>query len=116
MSGMETQRPSFVYDSLQALTDQIEQQPDPAVRLACYAYLLEHVQIRVLTARDAAAFEARQKYPVRDIAAVSGSDAKDVYYWSERHRARHGLPRLPRRFPQDISQARDITEVLGVAR
>jgi hypothetical protein len=113
---METTRPSFVFDSLQSVIDQIEQQDDPAVRLACYTYFLEQVEDRVVKARDAAAYRAREKYPVRDIGAIAGSDPSDVYYWAQRHRNRYSLPTLPRRYPQDISHARSITDALGVSR
>jgi hypothetical protein len=113
---METQRPSFVFDSFQSLIDQIDQQSDPAVRLACYTYLLDLVQQRAVRGRDGAAYDARTKYPVRDIGDIAGSDPSDVYYWAQRHKTRNGLPALGRRYPQDLTKAKDITQALGVSR
>jgi hypothetical protein len=113
---MEMVKPSFVFDALRSLMDQIEAQTDPAVRLACYSYLLQDLRSQAVTGRDRAAYEARQRYSADDLAEVCGSDRQDIYYWSNQHRYRNDLPPLKRRYRDDLSNARDVMQALGVAR
>jgi len=79
-------------------------------------YFLDLVQQRAVRGRDGAAYEARTRYPVRDIGEIVGSDPSDVYYWAQRHKTRNSLAPLGRRYPQDLTRAKDITQALGVSR
>ncbi len=111
------QKPSFVSDALLSVMDDIERLADPAVRLAAYAHLLDEVRSRVLPARDRTAYEARRVYLQKDIQRISGSDAKEVYYWCDRDVKANRLDRLPpRRDKDDLSDAIDIRDALALDR
>jgi hypothetical protein len=97
-----------VYDSLTSLLDTINLEPDPLMRLALFAYLADLHQTRVLGERNRAAYEARQRYSTRNIAAVTGHQGSQIYNWAGTHRTRNKLPQLRRRSDQDVSGAIDI--------
>jgi hypothetical protein len=112
-----TTKPSFVHDALVRLMDDIEALPDPAVRLAAYAFLLDDVKRHVLAARDRTAFEARKVYAQEDIQRISGSDIKEVYYWADRHRRANGLEKLPNRWRRsDLSEPLRERDALALGR
>lgn len=99
---------SAVYDGLVSLIDTINQERDPLLRLALFSYLADLYEKRVLTERNACAYEARQRYAMENITQVTGSEPKQVYFWADTHRKRNALPTLPRRLPQDVSGAVEI--------
>jgi hypothetical protein len=112
-----TTKPSFVHDALVRLMDDIEALPDPAVRLAAYAFLLDDVKQHVLAARDRTAYEARKMYAQEDIQRISGSDIKEVYYWCDRHVKANGLTKLPnRRRRPDLSDVLAVRDDLALGR
>jgi hypothetical protein len=112
-----TTKPSFVHDALLRLMDDIEALPDPAVRLAAYAFLLDDVKQHVLAARNRTAYEARKMYAQEDIQRISGSDIKEVYYWCDRHVRANGLERLPnRRRRADLTDVLDVRDALALQR
>lgn len=97
-----------VYDSLTNVIDTINLEPDPLLRLALFAYLADLHRTRVLPERNRAAYEARERYSTRNIAAVTGHQGAQVYNWAGIHRSRNKLPQLRRRSEQDVSEAIDI--------
>jgi hypothetical protein len=101
-----------VYDALINLLDTIAQEPDPMNRLALFQYLGQQYQKRVLPARDAAAYDTRNKYAIRDIEAATGCEARQIYYWTGRHQSATGAPPIGRRERQDVSDAIELHSTL----
>lgn len=94
-----------VYDALIHLLDTINSEPDPLLRLALFSYLSDLHVTRVLPERNRAAYEARDRYAMRNITEVTGSQPEQVYAWAGDHRARTGAPIIKRRPAQDVSDA-----------
>lgn len=105
-----------VYDALVNLLDTINGEQDPLQRLLLHSYFLDLYRQRVIPARNATAYEARQKYAMIDILEGGGWSRQKVVYWIERHREATGAPALGRRERQDISAAIDLSTVVRPRR
>lgn len=97
-----------VHDQVTAIIDTIDSTIDPADRLAAYRYLESLYQQRIIPARDRAAYEARLKVTADDLAAACDVTAANIYYWSDRHRLRAGLGKVPRRTRAQLDAAKDL--------
>jgi hypothetical protein len=86
---------STVHDLVQALVDTLDQEPDPAARLHHYAYLGDEWKRLVLPHRDRAAYEARLRYSVTDLARLAQMDTHTVIDWYRRHREATGAAPAP---------------------
>ena len=96
-------------DLIQNLMDNVSMTPDIADRLVMTQELDANWRRLIVPARDAAAYEARQRYASADLAALTGYSDWQLAYWTNRHRARTGAPALGRRDRVDLSRAIDLS-------
>ena len=103
-----------VYDAITHMLDLIGLEPDPVARLALVTFAHRIVNERLITERNALAYEARQKFASEDIADAIGIDRKMLLNWTNRHRAAKGLPPVGQRKRTDLVNAKDIRGIIDV--
>ena len=99
---------ALVHDQVTAIIDTIDSTTDPTDRLVAYKYLERLYQQRIIPARDRAAYEARLRVLAEDLAAACEVPLPNIYYWSDRHRLRAGLGKVPRKTRAQLDNARDL--------
>jgi hypothetical protein len=105
-----------VYDALVNLIDTINSEPDPVRRLSLLLYADTTYRDRFLMERNRAAYEARLKYMIDDIASPLNVEPAQIYYWSGRHQRDRGLPAFTRRDRRDLEDAENISHLRLVSR
>lgn len=79
-------------DQIHYLSDLIAVEQEPIRRLATAEAIYRHVTGILQKQLHSAAYEARVKYAVRDIEAMTGIDASRVSYYTRKHCERESLP------------------------
>ena len=87
---------SKFFSQFQAIVDSVNHDSDPVMRLSNLARLTSEVQTLLVRARNEAAYDMRCKFATKDVAEISGVDAKTLDYWVRRHRDRTGAPAVGR--------------------
>jgi hypothetical protein len=102
-----------VHDEFMTLLDNVQREPDEAARLAILQSLYRDALTRLVASRNEAAYDLRTRYSVIDSEIVTGIARQDIDRWARRHMARNGLPPLKRMNRVDLSNAIDISSVMG---
>lgn len=97
-------------DLIQNLLDTVAVTPDSVGRLMTLRELDTQWRRNVISARDAATYEARKSYSSTDLSRATGIDRHTLDYWVRQHRDRTGAPPLGRHRSKepDLSRAIDL--------
>jgi len=108
---MDNVKRTALHDLMVQMVDMIEMDPDPVERLALYLYLQDRSDTLARPMRNKAAYEAREKHTIDDIAASVGAAPTSVYDWMERWMKQSGAPRIRGRKRQPIDRFTDLRHV-----
>lgn len=97
-----------VRDATRLLLDLIASEPDPAVRLTLITRTLRDIRKDLTTARNEAAWEARQDYSTLDLERVTGVNHGAIHEWVKAHQRATGAPTPVSRRRRELSQAHDL--------
>lgn len=90
---------SRVFSELQSVIDSMQHRFTKEERLAAFSRLLSDLPRVMREERDRAAYEVHVARGIMGAEEFTRIDRKRLSYWSERHRAKRGLPRVKRRMP-----------------